>query len=387
MPVLVQKRRSTGASKSRRAHAEDAAMPQYRAPTYPLSSTTERELSSIAATHSNRKYDHHLDQSIQLISRTVGPLNEMVQVCKEKLEEWGRRREAKAREQGQVITKTDREVDMERRIEELEMQVAEQTLALEKELRNIIGKKAALQDEKQCLQQAVNQVRGRKRKYEDAKQELRRAKAEREANRSENGGEENDRQQEERDVEDEEPVEDDQDVGITPLRQFNLARDSQRQEYEGLSPYQRYGADNDYAAFRKVVHDAQHPDDGTNLPHAKRWFDENGKPAHLLPCARRLQIGDGRNLHRNVEDGKEDEEDEDIVIAGESRDWRCPLSMVVLEDPVTSKKCPHSFEKAAFRDYLRTSMGTAPCPVSGCGKVSAFFFFPRPFFFLGGGGA
>ncbi|GAA6058837.1 hypothetical protein JCM10212_002781 [Sporobolomyces blumeae] len=63
-----------------------------------------------------------------------------------------------------------------------------------------------------------------------------------------------------------------------------------------------------------------------------------------------------------------EESDEELEIGAQSADFRCPLSMTILEDPYTSKLCPHSFSGQNIREYLAQSRGSAVCPVGGCSK-------------------
>lgn len=76
-----------------------------------------------------------------------------------------------------------------------------------------------------------------------------------------------------------------------------------------------------------------------------------------------------------------DEDEDDFEIAQESGIVKCPLTMRYFEEPVTSQKCPHSFEKTAIlemiskagREHGRPISGAkqneVACPNAGCSKV------------------
>jgi SUMO ligase MMS21 Smc5/6 complex component len=50
-----------------------------------------------------------------------------------------------------------------------------------------------------------------------------------------------------------------------------------------------------------------------------------------------------------------DNDDDDIEIEGEHISLKCPLTLLPFTDPVTSKKCPHSFERNAILPMIQNS--------------------------------
>jgi SUMO ligase MMS21 Smc5/6 complex component len=51
----------------------------------------------------------------------------------------------------------------------------------------------------------------------------------------------------------------------------------------------------------------------------------------------------------------ENGDDDDIEIEGEHISLKCPLTLLPFKDPVTSKKCPHSFERNAILPMIQSS--------------------------------
>lgn len=108
------------------------------------------------------------------------------------------------------------------------------------------------------------------------------------------------------------------------------------------------------------------------MPHASTWFP--GSPS-----------ADGNA------DGQlaGNEDDDDLEVASERISLKCPLTLLPMREPVSSRKCPHSFERAAFLELLSASQIRAPgggsgrlasekamkCPV--CEVVSPSSDFPR----------
>lgn len=84
----------------------------------------------------------------------------------------------------------------------------------------------------------------------------------------------------------------------------------------------------------------------------------------------------------SAEDGEESD-DEDIEIGGRTQDFRCPLTLKLMENPVTScvydriypaqpyhasrNVCRHSYNKTEAMEFF----GNAPkkCPAAGCNQL------------------
>ena len=133
---------------------------------------------------------------------------------------------------------------------------------------------------------------------------------------------------------------------------------------------------NDYRQFKQVVHDAQHPgDDAPPVPRARTWFPEEN--ANQGSSSRRRR----NNTTDNTSNA--DDSDDDIVISRATTNLKCPLTLRIFEEPFTSNKCKHTFEKKAILEYIQNS-GThfanpgqprrgakqAKCLQTGCDVVS-----------------
>jgi SUMO ligase MMS21 Smc5/6 complex component len=88
-----------------------------------------------------------------------------------------------------------------------------------------------------------------------------------------------------------------------------------------------------------------------------------------------------------LEDGDDDDDDDDIVVGGATQDYKCPITLRLFVDPVTSyvfehiplhfvlnpntpgnglcrAKCPHSFSREAIYSMFRVL--EIQCPQPGC---------------------
>ena len=105
--------------------------------------------------------------------------------------------------------------------------------------------------------------------------------------------------------------------------------------------------------FKKIVHDAHYPEDSAPpMPHASTWF-ANEPDDTSGPMTRGAAAGAADSI-----------EDDDLTVASERISIKCPITLLTMIDPVTSQKCPHSFEKTAILDMIRLSDE----PVPGTGR-------------------
>lgn len=110
-----------------------------------------------------------------------------------------------------------------------------------------------------------------------------------------------------------------------------------------------------------MVHDSKFPgDDVPPLPHSSTWFEHmedtnarSGAPART------------RNQNRGLSPAGSDD---DIAIERERISLKCPLTLIPYVDPVTSTKCPHSFEREAIMDMIKSSPTTIAPPASRRGQ-------------------
>jgi hypothetical protein len=158
-----------------------------------------------------------------------------------------------------------------------------------------------------------------------------------------------------------------------PSELFTKKLEQKKDDWQSLTLTTRYTKNNDYIGFKRMVHDAIHGDDGTPLPQPNKWFAElegRGSPAPGT------QAADGR--HGN------EESDDDIAIAREVLSTKCPLTLREFNDPVTSTKCPHTFERDAIKQLISEShidvdgnplrgrnraSQAVNCPVGGCSAM------------------
>ncbi|CUA75444.1 E3 SUMO-protein ligase nse2 [Rhizoctonia solani] len=63
------------------------------------------------------------------------------------------------------------------------------------------------------------------------------------------------------------------------------------------------------------------------------------------------------------EEGDPEDSDDEMEVGGVTQDYKCPLTLQIYDDPLTSTACGHSFSADAIRAYVRTNNR---CPAQGC---------------------
>ncbi|KAI0335903.1 hypothetical protein GY45DRAFT_1267375 [Cubamyces sp. BRFM 1775] len=111
--------------------------------------------------------------------------------------------------------------------------------------------------------------------------------------------------------------------------------------YQQKTARQKYAKSDHYQKFKQAIYEVQHPDEA--MPPL----------TDLIPR----------------EEGDDSDDDDDVQIGGITQDYKCPLSLTILVDPLTSKVCGHSYSAAAIREYLGNSRNRQKeCPATGCKK-------------------
>lgn len=291
-------------------------------------------LRELSASGANAKLMKHADESAKLLAEAVWAINERL-TSRKKVATNAVEREAKKRransnnndeEAGDGVTSTDIE-SARARAAELGEEVEPLTMRVERAMREVLDLQAALQDEKEVLQDVPDAVTmAQQDKIQTARQH----------------------------AEDDEDEDQPEVAGVPITAVLDQHRKAKTDVYEQLSAYQKYARNNSYIEFKRSWHEGLFPNDESPVPDPRTWFDRDGNPQH--------ETGAGANG---------DDEDDDIQIASEKRSFRCPLSLVNITQPYTCRSCKHSFQKDAIFDYLgitsRAAKGLVKkCPETGC---------------------
>ncbi|KAJ7505425.1 hypothetical protein B0H11DRAFT_1796168 [Mycena galericulata] len=125
-----------------------------------------------------------------------------------------------------------------------------------------------------------------------------------------------------------------------PKKQYLLLVDGMNAEYDSKTTRQKYAKNDQYISFKEAIYEVDHP--GNAMPPITDF------------------------IPREAND--ESDDDDDVVMGGVTQEYKCPLMMTLLKDPLTSSVCKHSFSGDAIREMFKNQRGALKCPASGCSK-------------------
>lgn len=130
------------------------------------------------------------------------------------------------------------------------------------------------------------------------------------------------------------------DPSNAPTALLQSAFEKQTSTWNATSLTDKYAKSNHYRGFYTTIHDSMHQNgEDVPVPHETMWFAaEEGRVTETA-----VLLGAGNRADEN-----DDLQVDHVVIR-----IKCPFTLQDFKDPVTSKKCPHSFERSAFYEVLK----------------------------------
>ncbi|KAJ3504863.1 hypothetical protein NMY22_g17778 [Coprinellus aureogranulatus] len=112
------------------------------------------------------------------------------------------------------------------------------------------------------------------------------------------------------------------------------------EEYAKKTTRQKYAKVPEYIDFKSAVWNAMHPD--TPMPPLTNLIEK--------------------------EAGDESDSDDELEMGGQTQDYKCPITLGLLKDPLTATGCKHSFSAEAIRETFagKGKGALIPCPAAGC---------------------
>ncbi|CAG8106458.1 unnamed protein product [Penicillium salamii] len=345
------------ATPGRRRAAPESRQPRlytYQAPEAPLTLEDQRQFASLLSSNHLRDLRTHIQHAIDKLTASGGEVNERLADARGRYE----REKENKRRQGEEV-EPDEESEEYQRLAEEETKVEAITARLEEKTRSIVDSSARLQG----LTDAIGEVEREEADSIQAAMGARQTRSRRSRRMvNEDGEEEEAEDPQDDDYEDAQEKEARERNAQNPPSSRIVAKIAEETEkWSGMSLTERYAGDNNYIGFYKMVHDSKFPsDDVPPLPHSSTWFSHMEDPAQSRGVSTRTR--------RNQAPADDDDE---IAIQRERVSLKCPLTLLPFEDPVTSTKCPHSFEREAIENMINSSRTTVAPPDSrrGQGRV------------------
>ncbi|KAI9782879.1 MAG: hypothetical protein M1816_001660 [Peltula sp. TS41687] len=323
---------------SRTSGGTAVEMPTYQPPAHPLTPVAQRSLQSLRETHSLRKLKTHITTASGAVTEMAGAINDRLLQSEAPM----RRRRARREREGLVGMEDGDE--QEQRVQEMKREVEEMTGDMEASTRKLIDIETRTIGMDEVLKELGTNVIAGGGAASRPDRPTQQAPQRRPRRRVGDGGGIDISE----DDDDDDVNEEDDDQNSGPMQSFRRGLRKRKTEYENQPQRQKYATHNTYVGFKRIVHDALHPgDDAPPVPHSDTWFPESPRAS-----------GSGQTGTRNAGNHQQadaDLSDDDIAIAHEKTSLKCPITLLPFRDPVTSKKCPHSFEKEAILSMISQS--------------------------------
>ncbi|KAI4197500.1 MAG: hypothetical protein LQ350_005877 [Teloschistes chrysophthalmus] len=328
-----------------RPSSHPAHLPVYEPLTHTLNPAAQQALHNLPTTHSLNDLKRRLQTAVAHLTEITGDLNDQHQARKADYDKLKARKAARAREVEGSQGASNEDEEGDRRMEETSKDIEDRTAKMDEGTRRIIDVQARVEGAKTALNEldtntiqnttATQSTLGASQ-YRSRSQNQRRL-----GNDDDDEGDDDDNTTQRANTH----------IGPPALDVFKSKLSAAEATYTSLSLQDRYASHNDYIGFRKIVHDAQHPDDDTPLPHPSTWFPSSSNPSSNPNHNKNLS----RTASANANGAPDSDSDPEIQIAREKRSIRCPLTLLPMTDPLTSTLCPHSFEKSAILGMLEAS--------------------------------
>ena len=127
-----------------------------------------------------------------------------------------------------------------------------------------------------------------------------------------------------------------------------------------MSVVHRYSTNNAYATFKRLVHDAKtsYMEEAPPLANPTTWFASDQSTSTGASQSQTATTATFRSNTSNpsfIQKAVDNDSESDIEVAGEKISLKCPLTLLPMQEPLTSTKCPHSFEGEAILDMISRS--------------------------------
>lgn len=317
-------------------------LPDYQPPAFSLNPQAQRALAVLVNQNGNlNKLDTRLSDAQAAISNAAGEINDRMSERKESQDKRNKRK--RHHDGGSQENEEPESDDVQQDLTELQGKVDRMTDRMEESMRKMIDGRHAVKDIKESIAATAEDVRANA-STQASTQMLR-------SQRRPRNGSDDEEDEAYQDFAPTDPTAGTQ-VQSAPIDAFRKRLDDAKTRYQSYSLAERYAKDNDYINFKNVVHDAQNHETGVPVPHARTWFAEEGE----VPAP-----GVTTRAH-------DDDSDDDIAISRATISTKCPLTLQEFKNPLTSKKCNHSFEDHAILSMIRNSptRGSVQCPCLGC---------------------
>ncbi|KAJ0426349.1 zinc-finger of the MIZ type in Nse subunit-domain-containing protein [Aspergillus carlsbadensis] len=375
--------RDTATPRHREDRAGTPPLPAYQAPVGPLAEVGRTALVTLLRSSALRQLKTHVQHAELKLTESAGEVNERLTDATVRLKR--KREKERERDVSRSMTEAgDGDAEGNEEKDRMDVDGGDADGGFEEEVARLKEFEEKVRGVTENLDMSMRNAIDSEVKIDALGVVLNGLQREAEANAAANGGTQRPRQRRRRTRRagsDEEEAEEDEGelYEATPeadeggdehslTRKLDERTAKDQEKWEDLSLTERYSENNSYVGFYRIIHEAKHPgDDPPPVPHASTWFSHLEDNARSSKRRNSSSAPTRRNTRQQRQRSASTDSD-DLAIERERISLKCPLTLLHFKDPVTSTKCPHSFERAAITDMISRSGMTVPAPAdSGSG--------------------
>ncbi|KAL5343797.1 zinc-finger of the MIZ type in Nse subunit-domain-containing protein [Aspergillus crustosus] len=368
---------ATPRNRDREAQAtpgREPTLPTYEPPLAPLNDTGRAALVALLRSQALRQLKTHIQHVESKLTDSAGEVNERLTDAKLRAQKAKERAASRsmteAGDGGESRSGVD-DAEETTQLRELEEIVKRVTGEMDGNMRRAIDSRVrvdGLGDVLSALQGEVDAVAAAQGPRQRPQRRTRRSDVD-----GEDGGEKEDEEYEATP----EPEAGGEEVSLRRKLEEKMAADLAN--WEAMSLTERYSKNNDYIGFYRIIHEAKYPnDEAPPLPQASTWFAHLEDPSTASRTSSNTQTVSSssrrptrQQQQQQQQDASPGDSDDDVAIERERVSLKCPLTLLPYSDPVTSTKCPHSFEREAITDMINQSATTVPDPKAASSGAGA----------------
>ncbi|KAJ5380786.1 uncharacterized protein N7496_003214 [Penicillium cataractarum] len=327
---------------------EGPEVPEYQSPEAPLSKDDYHNLHQLLGKHSLEIVKKHIHDAGVNLTESVGEVSDRLRDAQTRYQKGKEKR--RNEEDGQEL---DGGEDEEyQRLAEQERQVNSIVGRLEEKMRHVVDSEAKSIGLKDALEKLYKEEAQIQTILLPERQLRSRQRPMRRVNDEDGDAEMNEGEMDREST----PVREvrERNTQNPPRKRLDTSLAEDQRNWEALSLTQRYANNNTYTGFYRIMHDSKYPDnEAPPMPHSSTWF------SHMDDHDAGSDVGasGGSPSTRRTRNQRQPSpaDSDDVAIALERISLDCPLTLVRFRDPVTSTKCPHSFEHDAIMDMISRS--------------------------------
>ncbi|KAF2764251.1 hypothetical protein EJ03DRAFT_332030 [Teratosphaeria nubilosa] len=333
-----------------RTSSGQGRLPDYEPPQFSLNPKAQRDLAALLQDPKLNQLDKHFNEAVEYVSTAATEINDRLRDNEHRLQSRKRSRQDDEGDDGGGVD------DIEQTLNQLREKVDKMTERMDESMRKIVDGQQGIATIKQSIIQTAKSAREYASTQASTQHMRSQARPRRDSGSDEESGDE-----EYPEIQPTDPTTGTQ-APQSAAELFKQKLDDSKTRYQSNSLYDRYATNEHYVNFRKLVHDARTGDEDVPMPDPEDWFPEGNVPAPGI-------------THRGpVGGGGDQDSDDDIAVARVQISTKCPITLQQFKNPVTSKKCNHSFEKSAILELLSWGQGVrndraVQCPVGACKEM------------------